>query len=93
MASTYNQVAMGDTAAIVIASNTDRRKLILKNTGSNIVYIGNDNSVVDTANNANGGYPIAATETFYLNDYTGDIYGICASGLTSEISLIEEVIA
>jgi hypothetical protein len=93
MASVYNQVAMSDTAASIIASNTDRRKLILKNTGSKVVFIGNDASVVDTANNANGGYPIAANVIFYLNDYTGAVFGICASGDTSEISVIEEVIA
>ena len=92
MASTYNQVAMSDTAASIIASNTSRRKLILTNTGSDIVFIGNSSSVVDTANNANGGYPIIADETFYLNDYDGVVYGICASGLTSEISVLEEVI-
>jgi len=93
MASVYNQVAMADSAASIISSNTNRRKLILNNTGGSVVYIGNDNSVVDTANNANGGYPIGVGVTFYLNDYTGDIYGICASGDTSEISVIEEVIA
>jgi len=90
MASTYNQVAMSDTAALIIASNTSRKKLILRNTGTQTVFIGNDASVVDTANNANGGYPIPTDSFFYLNDYTGNIYGICASGLNSTIMLIEE---
>ncbi len=90
MASTYNQVAMSQTAAIIIASNTNRKKLILRNTGTDTVFIGNTSSVVDTANNANGGYPIPTNSFFYLNDYTGDIYGICASGLTSTIMVIEE---
>ena len=93
MVSVFNQVAMTDSAVSIISSNADRRKLILKNTGTKVVFIGNDVSVVDTADNANGGYPIAATETFYLNDYTGAVFGICASGETSEISVIEEVIA
>ena len=93
MASTYNQVAMSDTAASIIAANSSRRKLILKNSGSSVVFIGNSASVVDTANNANGGYPIAVSATFYLNDYTGAVFGICASGETAEISVIEEVIA
>jgi len=93
MASVFNQVAMTDSAASIIASNTGRRKLILKNTESSTVFIGNDASVVDTANNANGGYPLLGGETFLLNDYTGVIYGICASGETAEIAVIEEVIA
>ena len=93
MASTYNQVAMTDSAASIISSNINRRKLILKNTGSSVVFIGNDASVVDTANNANGGYPMQGTAFLYLNDYTGAVFGICASGETAEISVIEEVIA
>jgi len=93
MASIYNQVSMSDTAASIISSNTNRKKIMLKNTGSSIVYIGNDSSVVDTTDNANGGFPIELTEVVYLNDYTGVIYGICASGETSTISVIEEEIS
>ena len=92
MASTYDQVAMTTSAAIIIASNANRKKLVIKNTGSNIVYIGNDNSVVVTAANANGGYPIEVDETFYLNDYTGDVYGLTSTS-TSTVSIIEEELA
>lgn len=89
MSSTYNQVAMSTSAASIIAANTDRKQLILKNTGSEIVYIGNSASVVSTANNSNGGYPIGVGEEFHLNDYTGIVYGITSTG-TSTISVIEE---
>lgn len=92
MASTFDQVAMTATAALIIAANTDRKKLVLKNNGS-IVYIGSSSSVVDTANNANGGFPIESNEVFYLNDTTQAIYGICASGETSTLHIIEEELA
>ena len=68
MSSTYNQVSMTSTAAIIIASSTARYRLLLKNTGSNTVFIGKNSSVVDTANNANGGFPLKAGRTLSLSD-------------------------
>ena len=93
MASTYAQIAVDDSADTIIAANTDRKKLILKNTGSDDVYIGDTNSVVDTDDNANGGYKIVSGDTFYLNDYTGIVWGICAGGESTTISVIEEELA
>ena len=92
MASTYNQVAMTAVAASIIASNTNRRKLILKNTGTDPIYIGDTSSVVDTADNANGGYKLEANKTIFFNEYTGVLYGICAAAETSTLSIIEEEI-
>jgi len=93
MTSTYNQVSMSDTATSIISSNSNRKRLLIVNLGSDTVYIGNSSSVVDTADNANGGYPLKNLDEISLADYTGDIYGICASGETATVNVIEEVIA
>jgi len=90
---TYNQISMTDTAALIVASNTDRKKLMLKNIGTDNVYIGASASVVDTAANANGGYELLPNEVIYLSDYTGNYYGICSAAETSTIAFVEEDMA
>lgn len=85
---TVTQVSMTEVNAIIIASDTARKQLMLKNTGSNTVYIGKSASVSASTNNASGGYPIMVGETLYLHDYSGIVYGICGAGLSSTISVI-----
>lgn len=86
------QASMTSAAAIIIASNTSRKQLTLNNIGTKTVYIGKNASVVSSTNNANGGYPILASEIFYLHDYSGDIYGICDGADTSTIAVLEEAL-
>ena len=90
MTTTYDQVSMTTAAALIIASNANRKQLMIKNMGSDTVYIGDANTVVDTADNANGGYKITMDQILYLDDYTGDVYGICAGGETATIAYVEE---
>lgn len=90
--STWTQVSITSTAGIIIASTTLRVQLILKNIGSYTVYLGKTSGVVDTADNAAGGYPILAGETLYLHDTSSDWYGICSAGQTSTIALYQEEI-
>jgi len=92
MATSYNQVSVSTTAVSLIASNTDRKGVFIQNGGTATAYIGGDNSVVSTVNNANGGYPTVPGEFFFTNDYTGDIYGITASGTTT-LQVFEEEIS
>lgn len=80
-----NQISMSNSATTIIVANTDRKKLLLKNTGTSNVFIGSDNSI--TASNA---FPILTGSTFNCNDYTGIYYGICDTGETSTIEFIEE---
>lgn len=92
MASTFTQASMTSTAGLIIASNTSRYRLTLKNIGLKTVFVGPDSSIVVTANSANGGFPIKAGKTLVLSDYNGDVYGICASTETSTIAVIGEVL-
>lgn len=84
---TITQVSMTESNAQIIASDASRKQLMIKNSGSNTVYIGNSASVSASTNNAAGGYPILAGETLYLHDYSGVVYGICGAGLTSSVAV------
>jgi len=78
------QVSVGNTATSIISSNTNRKVLNIKNIGNNTVFLGTDNSVT-TSN----GYPLEPQEEFVCNDYTGQWYGIVASG-TETVDYVEE---
>ena len=83
-----DQVAITTSAGVIVASNANRKKLIIHNVGSDTIYIGDDGSI--TSSNA---FPILSGETFEINDYTGIIKGICASGETSTAAYIEQQVS
>ncbi len=80
-----NQIAISTTAITVVVASTERTNLVLKNTGTDIVYIGSDNSVT-----ASNGFPLDAGETYIDTDYAGIYYGICDTGDSSTIMFLEE---
>jgi hypothetical protein len=79
------QVTATTSATLIVAANSSRKKLTLKNTGSITVYIGSNSSVLTTT-----GFPILAGETMDASDLLTNVYAICAS--TSTIMYIDEVI-
>ena len=84
MATTYAQTTVTSVATSILAAADSRRRLIFRNTGAVIIYIGEDNTVTTTK-----GYPIGVGQTFYLHDYKGAVYGIVAS-TSGTLSVIEE---
>ena len=79
-----NQIAMTQTVATIVNSNTTRKRLRIENIGTNTVYIGG--SGLTAAN----GYPLEPNEFIEFPDYTNIVYGICATGLTSTVSYFQE---
>jgi hypothetical protein len=79
------KVDMTQTAAKIPASPlSGRRFMLIQNTGSEIVFLGP--STVDSTN----GYDLAAGDVVPLElDASLDIYGVCASGKTSTIKVLE----
>ncbi len=87
----YTQYTVTATFQQIIASNSNSKKRMLLNPGPNTLFIGSTTSVVPTPGSANGGYPIPASDMpFYLNDYTGILYGVCKTSETASIFIIEE---
>ena len=80
-------VNVGDTAALIISGNTDRKKMKMKNDGSNTVFLGSDTSVTIST-----GFPLLTNEELLNNDYTGDWYGICDTSEDTDVMFFEEVI-
>ena len=79
------QASMTATAASIISSNSTRKSLVITNTGSNTIYLGDNSSVTDS-----NGYPLEAGGTLKDTSYSGTWYGICSSGETSTANYIEE---
>jgi hypothetical protein len=75
----YDTVTVGSSATKIVGANPQRISLIIVNTGTPTVFIGQDNSVT-TSN----GIPLK-TDMNLTEDsggqkvYCGDIWGICAS--------------
>lgn len=76
----YNSVTVGNTATKIVDATTQRRSIVIANTGSVTVYIGTDANVT-TAN----GLPIVSEGTLQNDNsggrmWQGPYYGIVASG-------------
>jgi len=84
MAINYNQVSVGNTATSIIAINLNEKVRKIKNLGTNTIFVGSDSSI--TTSNA---FPINSGETLNISDYTGEVFGIVATG-TEDASYIEE---
>ncbi len=81
-------VTIGTAAGVLIQANPQRIGMVIVNTGSDSVYIGNNSSVT-----SNDGFPLKQDESFTYDSggdklYLGDFYGITASG-TSDVRVHE----
>ena len=80
---TTGQVTVSTSATLIIAANSSRRSVVVRNTGSTDMYIGA--SGVTTAT----GFLVKASEAFTVDRSTAAIYGVVASGTTTT-NYIEE---
>jgi hypothetical protein len=80
---TTSTASVTTTAAVLIASNPNRKGLTIKNTGNKTMYIGFTSSV--SSNNAFMAITNGATYEFPLL-YTGDIYAIGGAATTALIT-------
>lgn len=86
-------VAVSNTVgAAKVGANTDRAVLILKNQGDNDLWFANVNTVaVGSAASGNGGMLLSPGESVVISGYTGAIYALCNTGLTSVLFYWEGV--
>lgn len=67
----YSAVSVGTTATLILAANTSRLSVLIRNDGTDTVFVGGDSSVTTS-----DGMPIRPGESFSDDQYTGDWYGI-----------------
>lgn len=85
----YTQTkTISDSATLILNSNDDRSSSIIRNIGSENIYIGN--SSVTTSN----GYKLIPGDILNQKDndnnlFSGAFYGICETGKTCDISILE----
>jgi len=84
MAINYDDITIAATATQIIASNTNRKSIVVQNRGLSTVYVGGDNTVASTS-----GFTLDVNESLNLSDYSGAIWGITASG-TNIVNYLEE---
>ena len=79
-----DKVSMTATSATILASDANRKRVVLLNTGVNNVYVnlGTPATVND--------FTLGPGERLTIERYTGIITGICDTGLTSTIRLLRE---
>jgi hypothetical protein len=80
-------VSVTTTSAIVLAANVNRIKFSIWNAGSKPVFLAFAATASATAFTVN--LPVNALYESDLNDYTGDVSAITASG-TSTVKVTEE---
>jgi hypothetical protein len=77
-----SQTAVNDTADIVWSATDTIKEGSIRNVGTNDVYVGGAD--VTTAD----GYLLKSGESLALNYYTGNLYAVCATGLTSDVRML-----
>lgn len=83
---TTGQVAIDNTAPLVIAANAARKSLMIRNLSSQTdAYIGSDNTVLSTT-----GFMIRANESVTLDRTTAAVYGVTAGAGTTTFAYLEE---
>jgi len=77
----YGDVAIGAAAGLIVAGNGDRKSVIIEHlpTGVGLVYIGFSAAVT----NINKVVTLAPGESYSVDDYRGDIWGIRSAGATT----------
>lgn len=76
MTITPGQVSVGTDATLIVASNSNRIKVRIKNRSGYTIYLGG--SGVTTSN----GFPLRSGKTFTDTMFTGAWYGIAAQAST-----------
>lgn len=66
----YSGITIATTTTLIVAINTDRTSVLIRNNGSQTIYIG-DSSVTTT-----NGYKLNAGQSIYIKGTTAAIYGI-----------------
>ena len=79
----YGSVSVGTSATQILASNSNRKALIIYNNGDTTVYIGLDSNVTTTS-----GMPLPPYAYMHVKDYTGPVYGIVSSG-SADVRYVE----
>ena len=84
----HGEVAVDDTATLVVPANTVRKSVVVRNMDpANTVYVGVA-GVTDAS-----GFPLLpgadAGEAFRFEDYNSDVYAICAAGESADVRFIE----
>jgi len=84
LAGTMNNgnITVTTSATLIIATNTSRKSILIRNNGSATLFIGGNNSVT-TSN----GYRITGGQSMYIFE-TDEVYGIVASG-TLDVRYLE----
>jgi len=77
-------IIVGSEATLLLNSNINQKRRELKNVGSDIVFIGSNNSVQDS-----NGFPLRPLETISIGDYNGTIYGITTDSL-NRVTVFED---
>ena len=77
----YNAVSVGSTATVIKAANASRGAILIRNNGSQNIWIGPSGVTTST------GYKLAPLKMIYLRDKSA-IYGIVASG-TCDVRYLE----
>ena len=81
-----NQIAVDDTATIILpAESAGIKESEVTNTGDNIIYIGGSGVTISD------GHRLMPDESKSFSFYSGDLYGICDTGLTSSVSYFKAV--
>jgi hypothetical protein len=73
----FSRAQPSAVATLIVSPNTDRRNLQIKNIGSMVCYIGDDNTVAVST-----GYPLGIGEDVIIEQYYGSIYAIVSAGKT-----------
>jgi len=77
-------VTVTTSATSILVTNTSQKSRSLKNTGTETVFIGSNNSVTDGT-----GFPVEASELLEIGDFNGTIYGIVTTSTTT-VDFIED---
>lgn len=81
---TTETLTLSTTPASLVANNDDRSLLMLRNVGSDSIFIGNSGLV-----GGGDGWEIGVGEVLTLEGYTGDVFGYCASG-SQDLSVLRD---
>ena len=73
------------SATLIVSSRSDRRELMITNSGSEVVYIGYTDSVAVAT-----GFPLIVGAYLTLENYIGSVYGISPT-TTNDIRVLEQV--
>jgi len=77
-------ITVTTSATSILSVNTSQKSRVLKNTGTETVFIGSDNSVTDAT-----GFPIEPSEELEIGDFNGTIYGIVTT-TSATIDYVED---